>query len=539
MGGPGQLGGSPGGKKKAQPTNKGPNGEETHAAATTEDLQRLQTQEPSLPQDPNEIPMIIRGKIGTDSSTEPERGRGTKTERSFYGLYYSEKSGSYSFRTLFPLWLERDQPNDRASMYTPLYINRRSTDYDADIVFPLFWRLRDHAVHTTIVGPYLHREAEPTADAPGRHDNWLSPFFYEGQTSDGGGYFHVPLLGVFTKHTAARGLNIAGPLFCSWRGGPGCDSRTADDIDMGIAPFYFYGHDESSEYEVIPPLLHYYHYNDIGDSSFNLWGPVLLEHSRESDVFNLMPIYWRNWGKNEDHLTVFPLFHYGYKGASNLLITPLFVNANGEHGEHTFATYLYAHYKGRTELSMYTPFVWHYQDPDIGLDREIVFPFVYRNVSPRSNDLALFPLFAHFKRYGLSEQTFITPFFRYEHDVTGWETDVLPLFWSGRSYTSTHLVLAPIVWDFAQAHGRQTVIVPAYYRFADDTTVSQLALNTYYHEKQVTGGREWEFHFFPLFSYGESPTGHWWNVLYGLAGYTRESTAATMRMFYIPIELSK
>ncbi len=41
-------------------------------------------------------------------------------------------------------------------------------------------------------------------------------------------------------------------------------------------------------------------------------------------------------------------------------------------------------------------------------------------------------------------------------------------------------------------------------------------------------------HIFPAFSYGKRPTGHWWNVLYGLAGYTRNGTATTLRTLWIP-----
>ena len=40
-----------------------------------------------------------------------------------------------------------------------------------------------------------------------------------------------------------------------------------------------------------------------------------------------------------------------------------------------------------------------------------------------------------------------------------------------------------------------------FFRFSDDTSVSQLALNTYYKEKKVDGGTDWEFHFFPFFSF--------------------------------------
>ena len=104
---------------------------------------------------------------------------------------------------------------------------------------------------------------------------------------------------------------------------------------------------------------------------------------------------------------------------------------------------------------------------------------------------------------------------------------------------SSHLVLAPFVWDFASPTSRATVVLPGFFRFACQDGVSQLALNTFYREKRVANGSEWEFHFFPFFSYGQSPTGHWWNVLYGLAGYTRDGTNSKMRLAYIPITLSK
>src|SRR6185295_1534950 len=104
---------------------------------------------------------------------------------------YQEKSLSYRFRTLFPLWAERTMPNDRASLFG-FYYNRRSTHVDADVLFPLFWRLRDHDTRTTIVGPFAHRETEKTKDHPGRHDNWLAPLVFEGSSSNGSGYFHIP-----------------------------------------------------------------------------------------------------------------------------------------------------------------------------------------------------------------------------------------------------------------------------------------------------------------------------------------------------------
>ena len=68
--------------------------------------------------------------------------------------------------------------------------------------------------------------------------------------------------------------------------------------------------------------------------------------------------------------------------------------------------------------------------------------------------------------------------------------------------------------------------------------VSQLVGNVYYHETKLSTGLDWEIHVFPFFSYGETPDGHWWNVLFGLAGYTRRGELSKMRTLWIPITLS-
>ena len=529
--------GASGGKKKAA---KKPE-DETHAASNIEATQSLQTQEPSLPQNPLELPKGAKDRIGTDFSRDLEKGRGEQTRRSLLGLVplplFEEVSGNYRFRTLVPLWAERKMPDDRASIFG-FYYNRRSTKHDADVLFPFFWKLRDDTTHTTVVFPFLHREREATKKLPARHDNWLFPFFFEGKSGDGSGYFHVPPLLTFTSHTARGGLDIIGPMFCKWKGGPNCDRRTADSMDMGLAPFYFFGKDETSEYEVIPPLFHYYKYSEVGDRSTNLWGPVLIRHSPELDQVNVFPLFHRSSGKNEASTTLFPLFHYSYKGNENLLVTPLFVNSTGEKGEKAFASLVYAKYRGRTEFDMVTPFYWAYRDPDIGLDRKLIFPFYYENTSPRSKDRVIFPLYGRFQRSGLSDTTWVTPLFRHVKDVTGWETDIFPAFYMGRKHDASHLVIAPFLWDFSSPSSRTTIVPPLYWRFADDRSLTQVALNTLYREKKVPGGTDWEFHFLPLFSYGQSPTGHWWNVLFGLAGYTQDGTMSKVRALYIPIKLS-
>ncbi len=531
-----------GGPPKAQPKLP-PGAPEPHAAPGAEQL-NIPKVETQLPENPLELPEATKDQIGTNREKD-EDPTGVVVEKTvdFYGVYYGEKSGDYEFKTVIPFWAERTQPGDRASMFGPYY-QRRSVDADADVLFPFFWHLRDKNTYTTVVGPFAHQESAGGNGIPPTHANWLPPLFFEGATEDGGGYFHIPPLLTFTEHSDRDGLNIVGPFFCKWKGGPACDLRTADSIDMGLAPFYFYGRDRTpggggTEYEIIPPLLHYYSYNGTTDSETNLWGPFYWQRDREGEVFNIFPLFYRNWGPNEDHITFFPLFHYGYKGDSHLLVTPLFLESKGDEGESLFATYLYARYRGRTELDMVTPLFWWYRDPDIGLDTKLLFPFYYQSQSPRVDDVVAFPFYAHFKRPGLSSTTFVTPLVQVSTSVTGWQTNIYPIFFAGRKYEDTHLVIPPILWDFATPKSRATVVFPVFFRFSDTDSVDQIVLNTYYGEQKVAGGTEWEFHLFPALSFGSSPTGHWWNILYGLAGYTREGTMSKIRALYIPIKLSE
>ncbi|MEM1034642.1 MAG: hypothetical protein AAGN82_30160 [Myxococcota bacterium] len=539
LGGPGQgIGppgaGLPGGAPTPAPNE--PEGPETHAASGG-DNSLLPTEAAQLPEKPNEVGKGLVGKLTTDFNpdAEIEVGREAVTEREFYGVYYRERSGDYSFQGIFPpLWIERRQGDDRASLFGLTYFNRRSEHHDADVVFPIFWKLRDHDTYTTVVGNVMHRES------PTGHDNWVAPFFFEGSGQGGKEYLHIPPLLTFNTRTDHNGFSMYGPVFCKWTGGPRCDGRTADEIDYGLAPLYFYGRDDRSEYEVIPPLLRYYSYEEKNDQEYDIWGPVWTEKNRDGGVVNVLPLFYHSWGENRASTTLAPFFHYSYEGPQKRTIaTPLFVDHIQDDGAHTFATYLYARHRGRTELDMYTPLVWHYVDPDIDLDRWLALPFYYRETSNRSDNFALFPFYGQFKRHGLSREWWVTPLFRHKRSITGWQTDLYPLFYSGRTYDKSHVVLAPFFFDFNRPGHRSTVVAPLFWRFKSPRGLDQVIGNTYYGETKTPQGTEWQFHFFPFFSFGETPRGHWWNVLYGLAGYSQSGTRSRMRLAYIPITLSQ
>lgn len=526
-------------QQRAPEPKRDPDAPETHAASGAESL-LPPSSEPSLPDDPLAIPENVKEQIGSDAIEDNFQPNTGPVKRRFYGLYYSEARPGYETQAVIPpLWIERKKyslknPNlvDRASLFGLLYYNRRAPNLAHDILFPLFWNLKDGDARTTVVGPFVNRRTKDETD------DWLAPLYFTG-TSKNGGYTIIPPLLTVTAYDEEGGFNWVGLGYCFWKGGQNCDTRTARKLDFGLAPFYFYGQDEKQRYELIPPLLHWHEYDTRNDSYTNVWGPYFRQHSETRDVLNVMPVYWSIWGKNERHTTVFPFFHYGWKGErEKLLITPLFMNRTGENGDTTFATWLYARHRGRTELDMVTPFYWNYRDPTIGLDEKLLFPFLYSKTSPRESTQAFFPLFASTERYGVSKTLWITPLFRHRTSIEGWSTNLYPLLFFGQDQDERHSVVAPIYWDFENYKSRTTIAFPFFWRFRDEKKTSQLALNTFYYEKKVRGGLDWQFHFFPVFSYGETPDGHWWNVLYGLAGYTRRGARSEARTLWIPFEIS-
>jgi hypothetical protein len=448
----------------------------------------------------------------------------------------------------FPLWMERTQPSltdpsetDRASVFGGVYYNRRSAEHADDILFPVFWNLRDQDSRATIVGPFVNRRA------PEESDDWLAPLYFFGKRAHSS-YAVIPPLLTYMQQDHTGGFNLFGPAFCSFddkyqidaepkgRGG-GCFGNPLSR-DLGIAPLFFAGHDPKGSYRLIPPLLHYHSEQPDELASLDIWGPLYRQSTEERELLHLLPLYWSIWGKNERHTTLFPLFHYGWDHNATLFVNPLYMQSTSEEGYNTFATWGYARYRGRTELDMYTPLLWLFRDPDAGISQQLLFPFWYRRTSPRENSFALFPLYGSFHRYGLERETWITPLFKHEHSLTGWETNLLPIFFFGRDRHDSHSVIAPIFWDFSSPGSRTTIAAPIYWRFAQPNSLTQLVGNLLYTEKRVAHGLDWKFHILPAISYGETPDGHSWDLLFGLVGYKRRGDYTALKLFWSPITLS-
>jgi hypothetical protein len=501
------------------------------------------------PTDPLALPEGIEARIGTDHDGDPPSPEG-QVHRSFYG-FYQERRGDYRLRLLPPLYLEHTRglepgtglptaKTDRQTLAALVLYQRRSPNFDADVLFPLAWRIRDRKNHAFVLGPFAHREA------PNEHDNWIAPLLFQGKRKDGG-YFHAPPL-LTSSHWGEKGaFTLVGPYF---------RDRTLRDVDWGLVPFLFRGdnHDPDGArktYTLIPPLLYYHRNRELDESALTVVGPVITKSDPKRSVFDIAPLFFSIRGKpatggvRESHVTLLPLFHYGRSPEQSLFVVPGYLRRVTPTVD-TLITPFYTHSTTRNRATSLTmlgpvlPFYYRSTDVDIGYKALGLFPFYYGSKSPTGRTFAT-PLFARLESYNVSRTYWVFPTLTYTRDLKGWGTNLHPLVYVGRSGDSSHTVLAPLFWDFASPKGRTTIGFPLYWRFADPPagSVTQVAANTLYREKRAPGGgSDWQFHLLPLFSYGQSPTGYWWNLLFGLAGFDRDAGTSKIKALWIPITVS-
>ncbi len=513
--------------------------------------------EPTAPvvADPLAMSPEMREKIGSDFEARPSTPEGT-TKRQFYGLYYQERRGDYRLRMLIPpLYFEQTrglldpahpelgQNPDREGLYGLFYYQRRSQHRSADILFPIFWHLREDDSSLTALGPFVHQES-----ATG-HDNWLAPLFFSGnhKAKEGGdeGYLVIPPLLTFSSWKPESALTISSLYF---------RTRTGSDVDAGVIPFYFHGDNGNKDgarrtYSLIPPLLFYHSRQEIENATTTVVGPVISTSNNFRDVFDVAPFFFHIVGKpetggiRESHTTLVPFFHYGHTDDYKLIASPLFLYRRST-DTRTVITPLYSQAmtrSGSAKLEMAGPVVplWlSYTDKDVDQHTWAILPFLYRNTSHTRNDM-LTPLFARFENVGVSRTFWAFPTITASFDSHGYETDVHPIIYVGRNDQSKHTVVAPVYWDFSDSEKRATVGFPLYWRFADhkDDSVVEVVANTLYTQKRTAEGMNWSFRVLPFFSYGESPSGYFWDVLLGLIGYEKTAQAKYLKALYFPIKV--
>ena len=136
-----------------------------------------------------------------------------------------------------------------------------------------------------------------------------------------------------------------------------------------------------------------------------------------------------------------------------------------------------------------------------------------------------FPLYWDFANYGKQKKSMV----------------VFPLYWSFDNWKRKRerKVGFPLYWDFTDklANKRTTVAFPLYFRTVRGERTRSFSLNTFHERKTDAQGKHWQFHLFPLVSFGGGDQEKWWKFLYGFAGYERRGTHRRMQALWIPINL--
>jgi hypothetical protein len=525
----------PKGQDKDEPKNP-PKGDDQQAAPVRNEPNIL------APPDPLSMSSETKEKIGSDIDEMPAPPSGD-LQRSIVPPYYREWRGDYRFRTIPPFWFEHtrgigtSQGEDRQSLYGLLYYQRRSQKRETDFFFPLLFRSRVEDDRVLAVGPFGHREA------PFAHDNWFAPLVFEGKRKEGG-YLHAPLA-LLSSHWSPEGA------FTIW--GPYFRNRTGRDVDAGIVPLYFHG--ESGDvgvqhaYTLIPPLALYRRTKELEQSALTVVGPIIVDTDPKRTAIDVAPFFFHisghpeNGGIRESHTTFFPLLHWGHTDDRSLLWLPGYLRRiTPDHD--TLISPFYSHTvsrngdEGLRMAGPLLPILFDYKDKRLESHAFALAPLYYQSRSKRGSDV-LTPFFGRFESYGVSRTYWVFPTIMHQSGTAGWETDVYPLAYFGRSGGSAHNVLAPLYWDFKNQSGRTTVQFPFFWRFASsDETITEVAGNTLYLQKPVSGGFDWSIHVLPFVSWGGGPKSSFWNVFEGLVGYSREPDRTTIRLLWLPIQTS-
>ncbi len=512
--------------------------------------------------------------------------------------YVSQRQGDVTTTAFWPLYFQRKSPNDLQRLVVP-YFYRRGAKLNADVALGLVWSLRGPDRNTFILPPfYTHRDGKDwavglpplfaTGIFSGHHHTIIPPLL---TWIDGDDKHRHVLVGPY--------FDWRGP-HKQWRGVFPFYWSKEDEVDRFtvVPPFFFrFADDDPVDYKtVVPP---FYHKREKDESSWGLVPLVFGKSNKEANSVTVPLTLFHYANGPETFRLVTPVMAYANtKKNGRTLITPLYQRRRGDRNFDGVAPLFFRGWDTRDASSslILPPIYWHWKDP--ANDTRVVFPFVGRWFHEGISSTWLIPVVGRYKSFERNEQTWwVAPTFHLAWDETSWQFNIHPIFYLKRAPQKSHLALAPLYfdfrdkeaqtkrrvvfplyWDFANhakqkqsmvlfplywsfdnwkrktqrkvgfplywdftdglAKKRNTVAFPLYFRTVRGERTRSFALNTFFERKTDPQGKHWQFHLFPLTSFGGGDQEKWWNFLYGVAGYERRGTHKRMKLFFIPINLN-
>ncbi len=383
-------------------------------------------------------------------------------------LWWDHRAPGYRNLTLFPLFhwdrhgggrrlvtpiggfaRERDRST---SLWGPFY-RHRDPENAADVVFPLFWRLRSPDAQTVVAGPYYRtRQGAYFAEGifplwfhtayPGAAQSVVFPLFlYRVDRVERSRTLFTPI-GGYSRNDRDRTFRLLAPLVYR-------ESGPHRRVSV-LFPLFWYHYDHGRQTVVVPPFftrrtdrtlrvgtIPLFYYSRVPRSTFFVSLPGIL-HFRDDDdratfVAPLLSLWSRTprttfgfvgpfvWDRNfetDDHVrALIPVLYHRRHRDRSVLLTPLLFHRHDTRRSTTILPGM-AYASRRRGGEVVSRAAW-------------VGP-LYLRVAPRAADAVLFPFLFH--AHGRSRSsTALAPIFFRTRDEAGSSTTLLPLFHHARS----------------------------------------------------------------------------------------------------------
>jgi hypothetical protein len=511
--------------------------------------------------------------------------------------FVRQRQGDVTTTAVWPLYFQRKAPGDLQRLVVP-YFYRRGAKLNADVALGLVWSLRGPDRNTFVLPPlYTHRNGKDwgfgllplfsTGIFSGHHHTVIPPLLTWIDGDDK--HFRLVMGPYFDWQGPRKKWKGLFPIYWS----------KEDDVDRFtlVPPFFFrFADDDPLDYKtVVPPFYH----KRMKDQS--AWGVVPLVFAKNTKELNsiTVPLALFHYANGpQDFRLVTPVISYANTRANGrTLITPLYQRRRGDRNFDSFAPLFFHGWDNRDASSslILPPIYWNWKDP--ANDTTVVLPFFGRWFHEGISSTWLVPVVGRYKSFEKDEQAWwVAPSFHLGWTEDSWQFNVHPLFYLKKAPEKSHLAIAPLYfdfrnkeeqtrrlvafplyWDFAnwakQKHAKvvfplywsfdnyrrkkeRKIGFPLYYDFSDGvrkkrTTVAfplyfrtergertrHFSLNSFYETKRDPKGSSWQYHFFPLFSFGGGEQEKWWKFLYGFAGYEKRGSHRRINALWIPINL--
>jgi len=303
------------------------------------------------------------------------RNHETQTSRVVAPLYFQSSRPDGSTHVVFPLWWQGRQGSKSHIAFFPLYWHFADSDEQSafNLAGPLLWSR--HGSETTRGLLPIFWYARDHANQTGSEA--LLPLFYE-RHSRVSQTFATALFGF---GSAPDRLWWYLPPFV-WRDNPKSSFST-------FFPLWFSYRDKASETttRVIPPLIHYAHFNP--QHSLSTW---LLLYWHRSDVISsttlALPLYYDLHSYRESRLTMFlPLFmrYRNEVSGQSFSLAPLFYRRSGPTDSSTIAFPLYWRFwSEERSTTVFFPFYFGFRRPT--WQGSFIFPSIWvsRGLGPEA-----------------------------------------------------------------------------------------------------------------------------------------------------------